>query len=119
MESVQKIRLGVGSKPSAKYVYAKQGDTESRFVEVTVCNGNTQIVPEEGATAKIRAKRPDGTVVQENAVINEDGTIKAEITHNMLQNKGMVKADIAIYGTSDETLSTEVFFIRVQEAPTA
>lgn len=118
VQHIQPIRLSVGGKSSSKYVYAKQGDSISRFVLVTLISGDKQLIPEDGASAEIRAILPDDSKITAEATITAEGRILAEITKDMLSQKGLVKADVAIHGISGEVLSTEVFNIQVQEAPT-
>lgn len=115
----KELKLDVGQKPTLKYLYAKQGDQESRFIHVTLVAGNEKVALGAGATAKIRALLPDGTTVSEAATVNGDGTIIAELSENILSKSGVVKADIAVYGASGEVLSSELFCIKVQKAPVA
>lgn len=114
---IKELKLDVGQKPTYKYIYAKQGDAASRFIKVTLVSGNEKIALEAGATAKIRALLSDGSTVVENATVNGDGTVTAELTDDILAKKGVVKADIAVYSSSGQVLSTEVFCIKVQQAP--
>ena len=113
----QSLMLDVAGRNRYKYVYAKQGDSASRFVNVTILANGVQIVPESGTTAKIRALKPDGTGVYNPATINGDGTITAELTSQMLAVKGNVRADIMLVGSNNEILSTVTFYVQVEEAP--
>lgn len=113
----QSLSLDVAGRNKYKYLYAKQGDTGSRFVKVTMLANGVQITPESGATAKIRALKPDGTGVYNPATINKDGTVTAELTSQMLAVKGDVKTDIMLVGKSNEILSTVTFYVQVEEAP--
>lgn len=114
---IKELKLDVGQKPTFKHIYAKQGDAQRRFLKVTLVSGNEKIVLETGATAKIRALLSDGSTVVEDATVNGDGTVTAELTDGILAKKGVVKADIAVYSPSGQVLSTEVFCIKVQQAP--
>lgn len=113
----QSLSLDVAGRNKYKYLYAKQGDTGSRFVKVTMLANGVQITPESGATAKIRALKPDGTGVYNPATINKDGTVTAELTSQMLAVKGDVKTDIMLVGKNNEILSTVTFYVQVEEAP--
>lgn len=115
----KELKLDVGQKPTYKYIYAKQGDAASRFLKITLVTGSEKITLETDATAKIRALLPDGTTVEAVATVNSDGTITAELTDDILAKKGVVKADIAVQSTSGQVLSSEVFCIKVQQAPIA
>lgn len=112
----EELKLDVGCKSTLKYIYAKQGDRESRFIRVKLVSGEQAISLGTGATAKIRALLPNGTTAAENVTVNNDNTITAELSENILAANGVVKADIAVYGASGQVLSSEVFCIKVQEA---
>ena len=113
----QALTLDVGAKTQYQHLYAKQADANSRFVKVTMMANGEQIIPETGASAKIRALKPDGTGIFNPAVINEDGTITAELTDQLLAVKGVVVVDIMLIGTANEILSTASFSVKVEEAP--
>jgi len=110
------IKLSLGSKSTMKYVFAKQGDSNTRYIRVTLTAGMGTVSLGTGATAKIRAELPDGTTVEESATVNEDDTITAPLSKNLLAQSGVAKADIIICGSSGQRLSTETFRIKVQSA---
>lgn len=113
----QQLNLDVSTTGRYKYVYAKQGDRASRFVNVTMFRDGEKIMPESGLSAKIRAVKPDGTSIYNPATINEDGSITAELTAQTLAVNGDVFADIVLVGNNEEVLSSVSFIIRVEEAP--
>lgn len=117
MKYIQPITLDVARCSAYKYIYAKQGDTDSRYVKATIVSGGTTRTFSTGETAKIRALKPDGTSVFNDATIEADNTVLAELTEQMLAVTGLVHADIVIFGENGEILSTATFRIEVEAAP--
>lgn len=97
-------------------VYAKRGDNASRYLCITLTAKGAQVIPQD-MTAVIRCAKPDGTYVENPAAINEDGTITAELSQQILAVSGEVKADLCLYGDGGEVLSTAPFLIQVEPAP--
>lgn len=131
VKHIDEITLAVGQRTHGTVIFAKQGDEESRFLRVTLVRQERQdiwtrlvlgaeepLIPEAGAQAQLRAILPDGTPVTVEAVIEDGGTVLAELPPELLAQRGRVPADIAIIGASGEILSSEVFPIMVQGAPT-
>lgn len=115
--STQHLSLDVAYRAQYRYVFAKQQDNASRFVNVTMLDHGVPIIPGPGTTAKIRAEKPDGKIVYNPATIEEDDTITAELTLQMLAVQGNVRVDLALYGPNEQILSTVVFYVIVEEAP--
>ena len=90
MECIKKITAELSGEMLFEYITAIQGDTSSRYVEITLLNNNRAFVPPSGATAVIRASKPDGTIILNNCEIGTGGTIKAELTAQMLAVCGNV-----------------------------
>ncbi len=95
-------------------VYAKQGDRESRYLEVTVKDGADTLELPSDAIVRIRCIKPDGTSVMNDGCIH-DGKIYVEITGQMLAVVGEVHTDIGIY-VGESILSTAEFIIDVAAA---
>lgn len=117
VEYTQEINLDVDKNRESKYIYAKQGDKGSRFVKATLMKNGQQLEISKNETAIFRAKKPDGKSVMDEAKINDDQTITAELTEQTLAVKGIVEADISIRSSTGETLSSASFKIDVREAP--
>lgn len=111
MNIITSINLDFGRDTFPIYVFAKQGDQESRFVEIVPLNNGQSYVLEDGITARIGCTKPDGTTVLNNCTIT-DGKIYAELTSQILAVHGLVTADIGLYkGTA--LLSSQVFYVKV------
>lgn len=113
-------------------VNAKQADTESRFIEITVTEkGKPFNFDKEMTTVHVRCSKPDGTYVYgQNANITDDGKIMMELEQQMLTSYGQCYVDLTLlqYITIDEStetmpkykmsvLSTMGFYINVVEQP--
>ena len=114
---VQQIDLDVAGRNLYKYVYAKQGDSGSRFVKATILADGKVMEIGSGMTAKFRAEKPDGKAILNPATVNNDGTVTFELTKQTLAADGVVDADIVISSASGEELSTVPFKIEVEKAP--
>lgn len=86
-------------------VYAKKADANSRFVNVTCTDhGKKVVIKKSDMSAFIRVKKNDNTVVYNDSVINDDGTITFELTQQMLATSGRQTADITILYNPNVTL---------------
>lgn len=114
MNTTTKISLDFGQKSAYPVsVWAKQGDQETRFVEITPLDKGVAYTIEAGVTARLQATKPDGTTILDNCTIS-DGKITAELTAQVLAVSGFVIAEIGLYkGT--ELLSSALFNVEVQE----
>lgn len=98
-------------------VSAKQGDSGSRFIRAKICSGGEPLELPAGTTARIRALKPDGYSVDNPAVVNDDGSVTAELTAQILAVPGRVRADIVFTDPDGDTLSTATFWILVEPVP--
>lgn len=116
MEYLRKITLDLyndrGKRPA---IFAKQGDS-GRVLLVTLTADGVTYRPEDGVTAGIRVKKPDGHSVIDPATINADGTITAALTAQALACAGRCDADIYL-DKAGVVLSDAVFDLLVQPAP--
>ena len=99
--------------PPLEYIFAKQGDQNSRILEITpLDNGVSYTIP-AGTTARFGAKKPDGTQVLDDATI-DNGKIYVTLSAQALAVSGIVIGEIALYGTDNELLSSQHFHIMVE-----
>ena len=95
-------------------VWAKQGDQETRFVEITPLTDGVVYTLPVGITARFQATKPDGTTIFDNCTIS-DGKITAELTAQTLAVAGYVIAEIGLYNGT-ELLSSATFYVDVKAA---
>lgn len=117
MQYVQPIELDVANCNLYKCIYAKQGDAKSRYIKATILVNGEKVTVSSDMRAMFRAVKPDGTSIYNSAVVNEDGTITAELTQQTLAVEGTVDADILIMSSDGEELSTAPFKIDVEMSP--
>lgn len=110
---LRSIRLDFAKAAPSEYIYAKQGDQNSRILEILPFNNGTAYTIPEGTTARFGAKKPDGTQVLNDAMI-EDGKIYVTLSSQTLAVSGTVTAEISLYGASNELLSSQHFHIMVE-----
>lgn len=93
-------------------VNAKQYDSETRYLNVTCYNdGVLYRLNREEHMAYIRYKKPDGTYIFTECIINDEGQIDVPLTQNMLAVAGISYCDFLI--TPKNTLT----FISPGETP--
>ena len=112
MQIVSKIYLDFGRSTLPITVFAKQGDQESRFVEVTPLNLGQAYTLEEGTTARLQVTKADSTQVINDAEIS-GGKIYAELTAQALAAEGVAVAEIALYKNAS-LLTSQSFYIDVK-----
>lgn len=115
MQYIKEITVDLSGKMYFSYITAVQGDEGSRYVKITILsNGETFEIP-DGAIATLRCRKPDGTYVLNDATINEDYTITAELTENMLAAVGNCVCEVTLYA-DDASLTTVPFIVKVTAA---
>ncbi len=113
MECIKKINVELSGEMLFEYITAIQGDTASRYVEIVLLNNNQAYTPPDGATAVVRATKPDGTIILNNCEIGTSGTIKAELTAQMLAVCGNVRCQTSLYSSDGGILTSVPFIIKV------
>lgn len=112
MEIIHSIALDFAKDTEPITIFAKQGDANTRYVEITPLNDGKKYTLESGITARLHITKPDGKIVLNDASIS-GSVIKAELTKQSLAVFGMARAEIGLYkGTS--LLSSQIFFIRIE-----
>ncbi|MDD3041088.1 BppU family phage baseplate upper protein [Bacteroides sp.] len=97
-------------------VTAKQNDTASRFLDVSLYSNGVPINL-TGHSVKIYFKKPDSTEVFTEGEVTDatTGRCQFELTSQTLAVYGDLKAEITIWNGSTEVLSTQTFTICVLE----
>nr|DAI80727.1 MAG TPA: Baseplate component [Caudoviricetes sp.] len=114
MKSSTSISLDVSRSTSPPIVFAKQGDSSSRYVNITITDNGKPYTLDSGITARIRAVKADKKAVFNNATI-ENNVIVAELTEQILAVEGYVIAEISLY-KENSLLTTQYFYIAVQRS---
>lgn len=102
-------------------VYAKQNDRQTRFVAASLYENGKPFEPPSGVLAEFRAKKPDGTACfydvnedGEPAIVIEGSVVTAELAEQVLTAAGKVHAEINLYSSAGEKLTTFSFVIIVE-----
>lgn len=114
MEHIREITVDLSGEPYFSYITAVQGDEHSRYVKVRVLSGGLPFDLPGRAMAVIRVKKPDGYIVINDAVINSDGTVTAELTETMISAVGVCRCEISIYADG-ASITSVPFIVRVTE----
>lgn len=94
-----------------------QGDTKSRYLDVSLYE-NGVAINLTGEQVRINFEKADGTTFFNQGEITdaEAGRCQFALTNEILSEAKVVKAQISIWNTENEILSTEVFTILVTES---
>lgn len=117
MQIKKAITLDLSRQENTSWIFAKQGDDGSRFVQITLTDNGEAYKPPAGASAKFRCRKPDGKAVYNPAQINSDGTVTVELTQQTLAASGVALADVSLSSKEGQVLSSVSFGIRVEPAP--
>lgn len=112
MDYIKEITVDLAGEMLFEYITAVQGDT-ARAVKITILSNCRPFVPPAGARAVIRCRKPDGKPVFNDASINEDGTITAPLTAQMLAAAGNCRCEVTLYGADEKVLTTVSFIVKV------
>ena len=108
------INLDFAKDASQEYVFAKQGDQETRFVEVIPFDNGQAYTLTAGITARVGATKPDGTTVLDDCTIT-DGHMFVELTAQILAVPGIMVTEVQLYqGTA--LLSSQIFYVKIKES---
>ncbi len=111
---LQTLYLDFARRTPLEYIFVKQGDRESRILDIVpLSSGQPYIIP-NGATARFAAKKSDGTQILNDAsiVTESDGKhIYVTLTEQTLAVAGVITAEIGLYGLSNELLTSQHFYM--------
>lgn len=121
MEYVQEITLDLNAKSAPPIVYAKQGDADTRVLEVHIMEDGNEYQPEPGTFALYRVLKPDGTYIG-NSGGGEIAGLSNNIVYIRLSEQALAAAgralvDVLLYN-GNQYLSTMSFILNIQSAPT-
>ena len=117
---VQKITVEVAKPNLFQAIVAKQGDSKSRFLEVTLVDNEQVININPTSSVTINAKRPDGLSKRFEGEANVGDTVTVPLAAWILEQPGIVFCDISVINTTDQRVLTSTSFrINVEEAACA
>lgn len=123
MQVTKSIKIDLVEKGVQPIIYAKQNDSQTRFIAASLfANGQPFSVP-DGVVAMFRAGKPDGTACFYDS--NETGTpaitiegnlVTVELAEQVLTAPGNVQAEINFYTAGGEKLTSFSFAIQVEKS---
>lgn len=119
MKIYTNIRLNVSRTNVLKNVFAKQRDSNSRYLDCAFFDGTNKFLKIVSGDIVINAMRADGTYRSFAGSINDNGTVRVPLTNWMLDVAGTLSCSVTVY-EGDEKLTTATFVLTVQpsENPT-
>lgn len=101
-------------EPIADIITAKQGDTNSRFLDVYL-KDNGRPINLTGNEVKLYGKKQDGKVIFNNGTITDavNGRCQFELTSQALAVAGNLELEISIWQNNEKTLTTQTFKVFV------
>ena len=106
--NTQSIKVPIDGRPPFEYIVAKQGEIESRKVEVTLIEKNKEYTIPSGVKARIKYYKPDGNKVINDCTINQNKII-VTYTEQMLTASGTGFGEIALYSDNNVIVSATFY----------
>ena len=111
----KKISLDVSRKNLLPNIIAKQFDTDSRFLTVTLLDEGEPIKAASDSEVIVSFRRKDGHAKSFKGAANGDGTVTVPLANWALELDDIVECDISVY-QGEVRLSTTTFRLEVQPA---
>lgn len=113
VDIITAITLDIHQTGKPVTVIVKRGDT-GRAIQITLTDGGFPFPFSQDCYAVFTAKKPDGTVLYNNCVIEGD-TIEYTFTPQTTSVCGIVRCEVKLYGGDDKLITSPVFLLMVQE----
>lgn len=112
----KEIKAQVYKKSHFEAVVAKQHDTNSRFLKVTLCSGEEIISVPPTSSALLNVRRADGEARAFLGTVNADGTVTLPLTGWALELDDTISCSVSVFGGDGERLTSTSFTINVEAA---
>ena len=114
IQSTYRFSLDIHDDHSNVCLYVKKGDTNSRKLYITLTEEGFPYEISEECYAVFTATKPDGKIVYNDCVIDDD-TIIYELTPQTTASSGVMDCEIQLYGADDSLLTSPRFIIVVDD----
>ena len=121
MSLLREIKLVLDfNSPTIRTLTLHQYDKNSTNIIVTCMDtGVIKKIDHQSVNAYLKWKKPDGTNVLNDEIVNEDGTLTIECSQQMLAVDGRISAELCLVdATTQEALHTMPFFVVNKRAAT-
>lgn len=109
-----KIILDVNSIENKSVIVAKQADSMSRYIDITLqCAGEKITVGSSDRAVLMAADKSTGETVAMLDCTVEDDIITAELSESLLAVPGKLKCEVVVYGTDGSVLTSANFIVIV------
>lgn len=105
MNGTIKINADLSCRHAPERIFAKQGDIDSRFIEVSFFFGGEPFDLAQVTKSEIRVRKPDSTMTVSDGVKGSKSII-FPLTAQSLNVSGNASADFLLYGGSGEVISS-------------
>lgn len=110
----KELTVDVSRLNTFQAIVAKQGDSLSRFLKITLTDNGTAIEIDEAAIATLNVERPDGESDGFLGVVNEDGSVTLPLAAWAIALDGAVKCSLSVVEADETRLTTTSFTINVE-----
>ena len=107
---VTQISIELSGVNRFEYVVAKQGDVNSRLLQVQLLNNGKVYVLDDRTTARVSITKPDGEEVLKDCTINNN-RVEILLDKNILAAAGTAETEIILTGSSGYILTSATFDI--------
>ncbi len=114
MSVLTSFSLDLTQNSPLEYIFAKQGDASSRSLEITLTNNGVAYTIPANVTPRIRMTKKDGTQIYNDGTVASN-KITVEMTDQMLAVPGIAVADIQLIGADGLVLSSQLFYLNIEE----
>ena len=112
-QCLYKMALDVAERDALISIVARQGDSDTRFLRLSLFSLGEPMRVEESAIIVLNTKNAAGELMAFSGSVNSDGTLILPLTARMLKNIGTVTCDVSIITAAGGRLTTPPFEIEV------
>lgn len=113
---VQEICVDVAVAGHCASVAAKQGDINSRFLKISICEDGDPISVENDAVVTMGVCRADGSEVLLSGEVNDDGTVTVPLASCVLEKSGVAECEVSVVDSEGRRLTAFLFKLEIQRA---
>lgn len=108
-----KMMLDVADRDAVQTVVARQGDSATRFLHLTLFSCGEPMSVEESVTVVLNAKNPAGELRAFQGEVCADGTLTVPLNAWILRSVGIVQCDVSLFNVGGGKLTTPPFEVEV------